>query len=46
MRGPHDSALAEEAIAHLDAEAKEKVASNQGRMECYEKIKGNFPEKK
>ena len=28
MRGPHKSALAEEAIDHFYAEAKEKVASN------------------
>ena len=45
IRGPHESALAEEAIAHFAAEAKEKVASNQARLVCYEKIKGNFPTK-
>ena len=45
MRGPHKSALAEEVVAHFTAEAKEKVASNQARLECYEKFKGNFPTK-
>ena len=39
MRGPHESALAEESIAHFAAEAKEKVASNQARLVCYEKLK-------
>ena len=32
MRVPHKSALAEEAISHFAAEAKEKVASNQARL--------------
>ena len=45
MRDPHESALAEEAIAHLAAEAKEKVSSNQTRLVRYEKIKGDFPTK-
>ena len=43
MRGTHESDLAEEAIAHFAAEAKEKLASNQARLVCYEKFKGNFP---
>ena len=42
IRVPHKSALAEEAIAHFAAEAKEKVASNQARLVRYEKIKGKF----
>ena len=37
--------MEEEAIANFPAEAKEKVASNQVRMVCYEKCKGNFPTK-
>ena len=37
--------MAEEVIVHFTAEAKEKVASNQARMVCYEKIKGNLPTK-
>ena len=45
MRGPHESALAEEAISHFAAEAKEKVASNQARLLCYEHFKGDFPTK-
>ena len=40
MRGPHESALSEEAIAHFAAEAKEKVASNQARLVCYKTPKG------
>ena len=35
MRGTHESALEEESIAHLSAEAKEKVAPNQARLVCY-----------
>ena len=34
MRGSHESDLAEEAITHFAAEAKEKVASNQARLLC------------
>ena len=45
MRGPHESALSEEAIYNFTAETKEKVSSNQARLVCYEKVKGNFPEK-
>ena len=45
MRGPHESALTEEAIDHFTAEAKEKVELNQARLVCYEKIKGNFTAK-
>ena len=45
MRGPHESALAEEAISHFTPEAKEKVASKQARLVCYENFKGNFPTK-
>ena len=43
MRGPHEFALAEEAIAHFYAEEKEKMASNQARLVLYDKIKGNLP---
>ena len=35
MRGPHDSDLAEETIAHFAAEAKETLASNQARLVCF-----------
>ena len=45
MRGPHESALAEESIAHFAAEAKEKVISNQSRLVCYKNSKGDFPTK-
>ena len=45
MTGTHKSALSEEAIAHFAAEAKEKVASNQARLICYEKFKCNLPAK-
>ena len=45
MRGPHESDLVGEAIAHLAAEEKEKVASNQACLVCYEKFKGNLPTK-
>ena len=45
MRGPHESALSEEAISHFAAEAKEKVASNQARLVCYKNFKGDFPTK-
>ena len=44
-RGPHKSYLAEEASTHLAAESKEKVASNQARLVCYEKFKGDLPTK-
>ena len=46
MRGPHESALSEEAISHFAAEAKEKLASNQARLVCYKIFKGDFPKKK
>ena len=42
MRGTHNSALAEEAIAHFAAEAKEKEASNQAHLVCYKLFKGDF----
>ena len=45
MRGPHESALSEEAIAHFAAEAKEIVASNQERLVCYKHFKGDLPTK-
>ena len=45
MRGPHESALSEEAIAHFAAEAKGKVASNQARLVCHKIFKGDFPAK-
>ena len=43
MKGPHNSTLADEAIAHFTAEEKGKVASNRARLVLYEKIKGNIP---
>ena len=45
MRGPHKSALAEEAIANFSTKAKVKVASNQARLVLYDEIKGSFPTK-
>ena len=45
IRGPHESALVEEAIYHFAAEAKEKVASNQARLVCYKNFKGDLPTK-
>ena len=45
IRGPHESYFSEEAISHFADEAKEKVASNQACLICYEKVKGNFPTK-
>ena len=38
-------ALAEETISNFAAEVNKKVASNQARLICYEKFKGNFPTK-
>ena len=38
-RVPHDSDLSLKAIDHFTAEAKEKVASNQARLICYENLK-------
>ena len=45
MRGTHKSALAEEAIAHFSADAKQKGASNQARLVCYKKIISDLPTK-
>ena len=45
MRGPRESALAEEAISYFTAESKEKAASNQASLVCYEILKGNLPTK-
>ena len=45
MRGPHESALSEEAIAHFTAETREKVASNQASLVNYKIFKGDFPTK-
>ena len=39
MRGLHESALVEEAIAYFATEAKVKVASNQAHIALYKKIK-------
>ena len=36
MRVPYESVLAEKAIAHFAAEAKEIFSSNQARLICYE----------
>ena len=43
--GPHESALAEEAISHFAAEAKEKLASNEARMVCYKISKVIYQQK-
>ena len=45
MRGPHESALSEEAISHFTAEAKAKVSAKQPRLVRYDLIKGKLPEK-
>ena len=45
VRGPHESALSEEAIAHFTAEAREKVASNQASLVYYKIFKGDFQTK-
>ena len=43
MKGSHDSAFEEESISHFATEMKEKVVSNQARLVCREKNKGNSP---
>ena len=43
MRGPHESALYEGAIAHFAAEAKEKVAEKQLSLVRYDMIKDKLP---
>ena len=45
MRFSHYLALVEEEISHFAAEAKEKMASNQARLVCYNSSKGGFPTK-
>ena len=45
MRGPHESALSEEAISHFAAEAKEKMALNQARLVCHKKLKVIYQQK-
>jgi hypothetical protein len=42
-RGPHQSALSPEAIAHFEAEAAEKVKTNQARLVLWDDIKDNPP---
>lgn len=42
-RGPHESALSPEAIAHFKDEVKEKVACGQARVVNWEDIKHNPP---
>ena len=44
MRGPHESALSDEAIAHFAAEAKEKVANKRARLLFYDDVKDILPE--
>ena len=44
MRGPHESALPEEAIAHFAAEAKANVMENYFCLVRYDLIKENLPE--
>ena len=44
MRGPHESALPEEAIAHFAAEAKANLAENHLCLVRYDLIKENLPE--
>ena len=45
MRGSHDSALSEEAIAHFSAEPKLKVAPNQARLVFYKNSKVIYQQK-
>ena len=42
-RGPHRSALSEEAIAHFEAEVKKKVNIGQAKLVAWDFIKGNPP---
>ena len=42
MMGPHESDLADEAIANFSAEAKGKVSSNRAHLVLYDEIKGNI----
>ena len=42
MRGPHESSLVDDDIAHFAAEAKSKVSSKRVRLVIYEDIKGNI----
>jgi hypothetical protein len=43
-RGPHRSALSDEAIAHFKAEVAEKLAMGQAKVVEWESIKDNPPE--
>ena len=43
IRVPHESALADDTIAHFTAEAKGKVASKRASLVLYYDIKGNIP---
>ena len=45
MRRPHESALADDAIAHFSTEAKVKVASKWAGLVLYDDIKGKTPQK-
>ena len=45
MKRPHESALSDNSVAHLAAEAKVKVASKWARLVLYDDIKCNIPPK-
>jgi hypothetical protein len=40
-RGPHRSAMSEEAIAHFKAEVEEKVTVGQAKLVAWESLKDN-----
>ena len=44
LRGPYESALVDDAIAHFVDEAKDKVASKHARLVLYDYINGITPE--
>ena len=43
MRGPHDSALSDDTIAHFSDESKVNVVSKRARLVLYDDIKVNIP---
>ncbi len=44
-RGPHRSAMSDDAIAHFEAEVAEKVKSGQAKLVAWTSIKDNPPTK-
>jgi hypothetical protein len=42
-RGPHCSAMSEEAIAHFKAEVEEKVTAGQAKLVAWESLKDDPP---